>query len=88
MKPEDIDIQAEATEVESTSTVDETAAKASATTEGETYPEVIVLTSATREDLFAQFEQLKAERPDNTLIAGAVARSKDTGEYSLRVDIY
>ena len=41
----------------------------------------------TSDDIFRQFKELKKNHPDDVVITGAVARSKETGEYSLRIDI-
>lgn len=49
--------------------------------------EVVTLTSKTSDDLFKQFKELKKNHPDDVVITGAVARSRETGGYSLRVDI-
>ena len=49
--------------------------------------EVVTLTGKTSDDIFRQFKELKKNYPDDVVITGAVARSKETGEYSLRVDI-
>lgn len=49
--------------------------------------EVVTLTGKTSDDIFKQFKELKKNHPDDVVITGAVARSKETGEYSLRVDI-
>lgn len=49
--------------------------------------EVVTLTGKTSDDIFRQFKELKKNHPDDVVITGAVARSKETGEYSLRIDI-
>lgn len=49
--------------------------------------EVATLTGKTSDDIFKQFKELKKNHPDDAVITGAVARSKETGEYSLRIDI-
>lgn len=48
------------------------------------YPKT--LTAATREDLFAEVEKLKASAKDVTLSAGAVARNEQ-GQYVIQIDI-
>lgn len=52
---------------------------------GENTP--VILRARSREELDTQFQQLKAKHDGNILTAGAVARSKDDGNYILRVDI-
>lgn len=47
----------------------------------------ITLQADSREALMATFDELKASLADVTLIAGAVGRSKDDGNYALRIDI-
>ena len=47
----------------------------------------VILRAKSREELDQQFQDLKAKHEGHTLIAGAVARSKDDGTYILRVDI-
>ena len=55
---------------------------------GNTAPESpVILRAKSREELDQQFQDLKAKHEGHTLIAGAVARSKDDGTYILRVDI-
>lgn len=51
---------------------------------GNDYPKT--LTAATREDLFAEVEKLKASAKDVTLSAGAVARNEQ-GQYVIQIDI-
>lgn len=47
-----------------------------------------VLTAKTREDLFKQVEDIKANlAEDQTLTAGAVGQSKDDGTFSIQIDI-
>lgn len=52
--------------------------------DGNDYPKT--LTAATREDLFAEVEKLKASAKDVTLSAGAVARNEQ-GQYVIQIDI-
>lgn len=44
------------------------------------------MTAKTREELFTQFEQIKAEAKDVTIGCGAIGRNSD-GNYTLRIDI-
>ena len=47
-----------------------------------------VLTAKTRDDLFKQVEELKANLQEGqTLTAGAVGQSKDDGTFSIQIDI-
>ena len=47
----------------------------------------ITLQADSREALMATFDELKASIKDVTLAAGCVGRSKDDGNYALRIDI-
>ena len=47
----------------------------------------ITLQAASREELMAKFDELKASIKDVTLAAGCVGRSKDDGCFALRIDI-
>ena len=47
----------------------------------------ITLQAETREELMATFNELKASLEDVTLAAGCVGRSKDDGNYAIRIDI-
>lgn len=47
----------------------------------------ITLQADSREELMAKFDELKASIKDVTLAAGCVGRSKDDGNYALRIDI-
>ena len=49
------------------------------------YP--VILRAKSREEIDQQFQDMKAKYDGHTLIAGAVARSKDDGTYIIRVDI-
>jgi hypothetical protein len=46
----------------------------------------VILTAKTREELFAQNEQIKAEAKDVTIGCGAIGRNSDAN-YTLRIDI-
>ena len=65
------------------------AAEATAVTAGSPAGEntPVILRAKSREELDTQLQQLKAKHDGNILTAGAVARSKDDGDYILRVDI-
>ena len=47
----------------------------------------VILRAKSREELYQQFQQLKAKNDGHTLTAGSVARNSDDGTYILRVDI-
>lgn len=47
----------------------------------------VTIKAATREELFAKFNEVKASAKDVIITAGAVGHSSDTGTFSLRVDI-
>ena len=47
----------------------------------------VILRAKSREEIDQQFQDMKAKYDGHTLIAGAVARSKDDGTYIIRVDI-
>ena len=76
---ENVAAEAAAPEAEATATATETAAPA---------PQTIILKSPTQDGLFHAFLDLKKEHKDNTVTCGAAARNQETGEFSLRVDIF
>lgn len=47
----------------------------------------IVLTAKTRDDLFAQVETLKASAKGAALATGAIGQNRESGDFSIRVDI-
>lgn len=48
----------------------------------------LILTATSREDIFAQFESLKASLPEGSSItAGAIGQSAIAQEFTLQVDI-
>ena len=47
----------------------------------------VILKANTREELDTKFNELKSKHDGHTLTAGAVANSKASGTYILRVDI-
>ena len=47
----------------------------------------VILKANTREELDTKFNELKSKHDGHTLTAGAVAHSKASGTYILRVDI-
>lgn len=46
----------------------------------------VILTGATREEIAAKFDELKASNKDAHLMAGAVGQNSD-GTFALRIDI-
>ena len=73
---------AEAAAPEAEATAAEATAPAPAT------PQTIILKSPTQDGLFQAFLDLKKEHKDDTVTCGAAARNQETGEYTLRVDIF
>ena len=47
----------------------------------------IIIKADSREEIAAQFDELKASAKDVTLSTGAVGRSREDGSFSLQIDV-